>query len=438
MNRIVFAILIITVVSSITNAKYSGGSGSVNNPYLISTAEDMNQIGHDPNDWDKHFKLTADINLCAYSGTQFNRIGTDDAHPFSGVFDGNWHTIRGFTYTAENGDYIGVFGNVNAAGKIENVSLIDVNVTGRNYVGGLVGENKGTISNCYSTGYVTGGDNSVNLGGLVGDNFGGSISNCHSTVAVTGGNESSGLGGLAGGNYYEGNISNCYSTGAVTGTYYVGGLVGGNEESGTVNNCYSTGYVTGGDNSVNLGGLAGGNDGNISNCYSTGAVTGTYYVGGLVGGNYYGGNISNCYSTGAVTGTYDLGGLVGFNEDSISSSYFLVTSGPNNGLGTPLTDANMKQQSSFAGWDFVWETVNGPNDIWAICEGVSYPKLNWQFVPGDSDNDKDADFVDFARMGLKWRQADANLYCGGMDLSGDGWVDWKDMAIMCDHWLDGL
>ena len=62
----------------------------------------------------------------------------------------------------------------------------------------------------------------------------------------------------------------------------------------------------------------------------------------------------------------------------------------------------MKQQVSFIGWDFVWETVNGPNDVWAICEGVSYPKLAWQFIAGDSDNDKDVDFTDFALIGNKW------------------------------------
>ncbi len=55
-----------------------------------------------------------------------------------------------------------------------------------------------------------------------------------------------------------------------------------------------------------------------------------------------------------------------------------------------------------------------------FIECVDYPKLAWQFIPGDSDNDKDVDFVDFARMGLKWLRADSNLYCGGMDLTDDG------------------
>jgi len=98
----------------------------------------------------------------------------------------------------------------------------------------------------------------------------------------------------------------------------------------------------------------------------------------------------------------------------------------------------MKQQSNFIGWDFVWETANGTDDIWAICEGASYPKLAWQFVPGDSDNDKDVDFEDFAMMGNKWRQADSNLYCGGTDLTGDEWVDLDDLAAFAGNWLHGL
>jgi len=140
---------------------------------------------------------------------------------------------------------------------------------------------------------------------------------------------------------------------------------------------------------------------------------------------------------------------VGWSDDSnsISSSYFLITSEPNdgnepndgsglnNGYGTPLTDAQMKQQASFVGWDFVLETANGPNDIWAICEDASYPKLAWQFIAGDLDNDKDVDFTDFAMMGNKWMQVDSNLYCGGSDLTGDGLVDWDDLAALAENWL---
>ncbi len=60
-------------------AQYGGGSGGPNDPYLIYTAEQMNTIGANPNDWDKHFKLMADIDLSGYVGGArspvFNIIG---------------------------------------------------------------------------------------------------------------------------------------------------------------------------------------------------------------------------------------------------------------------------------------------------------------------------------------------------------------------------
>jgi len=49
-------------------AKYGGGSGTAEDPYLINTAEQMNAIGANWDDWDKHFKLMADIDLSSYTG----------------------------------------------------------------------------------------------------------------------------------------------------------------------------------------------------------------------------------------------------------------------------------------------------------------------------------------------------------------------------------
>jgi len=85
--------LLAGLTGSVRAGTYSGGDGSPENPYLIATAEDMNDIGANPDDWDAHFLLVADINLADYTGTQFNIIGG-----FTGVFDGNDHTISNFTY----------------------------------------------------------------------------------------------------------------------------------------------------------------------------------------------------------------------------------------------------------------------------------------------------------------------------------------------------
>ncbi|MGA2171383.1 MAG: GLUG motif-containing protein, partial [Sedimentisphaerales bacterium] len=304
------------------------------------------------------------------------------------------------------GDNLGLFGWI--GGSVKNLGLENFSVSGSSgseHIGGLVGYNGGTISNCSSTGSVSGSSGSVYIGGLVGYNDG-TISNCNSTGAVSGSWEK--LGGLVG--YNVGIISSCYSTGAVSGSsYYVGGLVGWNV-------------------------------GIISNCYATGTVSGYNALGGLVGENYNGnkndnGSISNCYSTGTVSGFFDsaiVGGLVGNNSGSISHSYFLVTSGPDNGFGTPLTNAQMKQRVSLVGWDF--------NALWHICETTNYPKLIWQMLPADFVCPDGVNFADFGFFANWWGAencAGANN-CDGADFDFSGKVDEADLAIMCDYWLKGL
>ncbi|MGD0784547.1 MAG: GLUG motif-containing protein [Sedimentisphaerales bacterium] len=299
---------ILTLAASVFGA-YSGGNGTAGNPYQISTKADLLTLAANTTDYGLCFILTADIDM---GGQVFTTaiIAADtvmgdefNGTAFTGTFDGNGHKITHFTING--GSYLGLFGFIYSGSSVKNLGLENFTVSGTSgsdYVGGLVGSNyHGSISSCYSTGTV--GDSYCGVGGLVGVN--------------------------------NGSISNCYSTGVVSGYYYVGGLVG---------DYYG---------------------GSINNCYSTGNVTGRSYLGGLVGDNYDG-NISNCYSTGIVTGSSSLGGLIGFKEGgNISSSYFLDVAGPNNGYGTPLTDAQMKQQSSFVGWDFL--------NIWNIGEGQTYP-----------------------------------------------------------------
>ncbi|MFA6186209.1 MAG: GLUG motif-containing protein [Phycisphaerae bacterium] len=295
------------------------------------------------------------------------------------------------------------------------------NVTGNYTIGGLCGATSGNITDCYSTGTIRGNDNT---GGLCGSTSG-IITNCYSTGTVSGDNTIGGLCGKISGN--SSIITNCYSSGNITGSdYSIGGLCG--VSSGSITNCYSNGTVSGGDST---GGLCGENDGDIYNSYSIGKVSGDDYTGGLCGENhdniansysignvsgyqrvgglcgynsnsitdsysignvsgsdsYTGGlcginsgSITKCYSTGNASGYLDTGGLCGWNSGSISSCYFLDTAGPNNGKGVPLTDAQMRQQMNYAGWDFVGETTNGTDDIWMIYESNSYPLFVWQPV----------------------------------------------------------
>ena len=215
----------------------------------------------------------------ANGGKGWQPIGTA-LEPFAGNFDGQEYQIEDL-FINRPSEGVGLFGYVDEEGVIENVGMVNVDVTGEYFVGGLVGISDGTVSNSYSSGSVTG---ELDVGGLVGTNDG-TVSNSYSTGSLTGRTQ---VGGLVGAN--EGTVSNSYSTGSLTGEGIVGGLVGANA-LGTVSNSYSSGNVTGKDY---VGGLMGYNSGTVSNSYSSGNVTGNYSVGGLVGWNgYY--TISNSY-----------------------------------------------------------------------------------------------------------------------------------------------
>ena len=301
------------------------GQGTQSQPYLISDVNELELTGEYPNQQEgAYFELISDINLLSYTYTQ-SLIPL-----FSGIFDGAHFTISNLTmdtgpYSAEIGnDYPSLFGQITENGEVKNLGIEDVNIIGgscSDYLGGLAGKNCGTISNCYSTGSVSGDDN---FGGLVGGNQG-IISNCYTAATVTGEAGSGYFGGLAGKNC--GTISNCYSTGSVSGDDNFGGLVGGNQGIGIISSCYSSCNVQGEEGSWNIGGLVGGNQGIISNCYTTGTVNGgkeLAFLGGLVGKNNCG-TISNCYSTGEVhagDSSTEIGGLVGKNECStVINSY---------------------------------------------------------------------------------------------------------------------
>jgi len=268
--------------------------------------------------------------------------------PFVGSFDGQGFEIRDLFVDREGEDYVGLFSFVNTGAVIVGVGLIDADVTGEVYVGGLVGHmHDGSLSNCHSTGDVAG---DTHVGGLVGE-CGGIVSNTYSAASVSGSFE---VGGLIGQSHAI--VSRSYSTGRVIGHEYVGGLVGWNH------------------------------DGTISNSYSSGRVDGESLVGGLVGHNR--GSVSNCYSTGNVTGLEDVGGMVGRNyQGTVSNSFWdIETSGQSTSAGgTGSTTAEMRDIDTFSGatWNII--AVADPSEqdlayIWNIVDDETYPFLSWQPV----------------------------------------------------------
>ena len=230
------------------------------------------------------------------------------------------------------------------------------------------------------------------------------------------------MGGLVGMNW--GTISNCYTAGSIIGTDYVGGLVGSNGYfddyecgGGEISECYSVCTVTG---VRKVGGLAGYNIGVIRNCYSAGSASGEESIGGLVGDNarYWPpeaecfpwpcppcvGAISYCYSIGSLSGSSYVGGLVGSNAaEAVANSFWDVnTSGwPTSDGGTPKTTEEMQTKAPFIefGWDFV--------EIWLINNGATYPVLR-QEIRSDLNGAGGIDLLDFAVFADHWLEGTAD------------------------------
>jgi hypothetical protein len=304
----------------------------------------------------------------ANGGKGWEPIGTD-AGRFSGAFNGQGYEIRDL-FIDRPGEYgVGLFGNAMGDMVIEHVGVVNATVTGAFDVGLLVGSNAGyTVSNSYSSGSVTGGND---VGGLVG--FGGNVSNSYSNANVTGGNYTGGLVG------YVGRVSDSYSNGDVTGDQFVGGLAG---HIHIVDNSYSNANVTG---NVFVGGLLGSIAGNVSNSYFGGNVTGDSVVGGLVGMIWDPSTVSNSYSTGSVTGNSSVGGLAGSNLGTTNNSFWdTETTGQNTSAGgTGKTTAEMQNVSTFSGatWNITAvanPSTRNPSYIWNIVDDVTYPFLSWQ------------------------------------------------------------
>ena len=303
------------------------GTGKQEDPYKIYRTIDLKNfrdLVNDENgqtaDTDAHAKLMNNIDLNGNELDQWTPIG-NSSNEYSGTFNGDGHTISGLYINDSSDSYQGLFGYVGSSGKVQNLS-VSGKVSGNNYVGGVVGDNRGSVEDCDFTGSVTGTVDYV--GGVVGYN-GGTVKNCYNTGNTSGNS----VGGIVGRN--SGTVENCYNTGNISGDISIGisgGVVGWND-SGTVKNCYNTGNISGNTS----GGVVGYNHsgGSVTNSYNTGAVSGDEEVGGVVGWND-GGSVTTSYNTGEVSGNRSVGGVVGLNSSStVTGCYFLQTADVNVG-----------------------------------------------------------------------------------------------------------
>jgi len=314
---------------------YGGGSGDPNDPYEIRTAEQFLTIGCHPEDFDKEFVLTADLDFNAVDHSHFLPIGFVQVS-FTGQFDGRAHSLSNLTIFQPRELGVGVFGLLGDAAvavrnegfhyeirdngsfgwgssgsrgypapasgsTIKNLHLHAVSVTGQQYVGGLIGIGTGTLIDCSVGGQVTG---MAMVGGLAGRFPSGTISDCGADVQAGG---EFGVGGLVGMTGGIANVFDCQTGGVVTGQVFTGGLIGYSLRD-AVSGCAALADVHGRYNAGGCFGSAGGST--VTLCYCLGAVTGERFIGGFAG-EAATATINDCYCRSDVTGGLMVGGFAG-------------------------------------------------------------------------------------------------------------------------------
>lgn len=177
--------------------------------------------------------LTGDITLTG----EWTPMGNYE-NRYTGTFDGNGHTITGLTVNQKERGNVGLIGYLGSGGKVQNLTLENVNLNGNLYVGGVVGySNNGTVTTCTASGSINGKEY---VGGIVGSNYLGTVTACYNTSSTVNGSYL--VGGVVGQNN-KGIVTACYNaSGSIYGEGTVGGVVGDNYTS-TVTACYWSNYA---------------------------------------------------------------------------------------------------------------------------------------------------------------------------------------------------
>lgn len=224
----------------------ASAANSATNPYLITTAEDLEALASIVNTKARlagYYKQTADITL----SDEHTAIGNSSNTSFQGIYDGDNKFIKGLLINQAEGTYQGLFGRAYRA-TIQNVIIENCDITAKDYVGGICGHaSETTISNCKVSGAIKTADGVDGMyhGGIAGYIYNKPTSKCVNTASVKGNNSKSQYYGGIVGEVRRTNITDCFNAGIVEGTLYVGSIVGSNNAS-RLNNNYHTTTTTGG------------------------------------------------------------------------------------------------------------------------------------------------------------------------------------------------
>ncbi len=331
------------------------GSGTEDDPYQVSTPEQLNAVRYYP---DAHFIMTNDIDMTEatssggkywYNGEGWLPIG-NYSKPFTGIFDGNGNKITGVLIERTDLSGAGLFGHVIGSNAIvKNLTLEDCSITAKFLVGGIVGYLKGNVINCHFNGKVLA--ILYRAGGIVGEVTGASL------------------------------IDLCSNTGRIDSQAHAGGIAGVVDGSCALSRCYNSGRPSSSDYSGGIAAYI--NSGEVRNCYNVGYIAGYAHMGGITGYLSRTSSIKNCYSAGYMNGSLN-NPATGDSEGTVINYY-----GLSHPTGSGITLEQMRHQETFIGFDF--------DAMWEMGEGERFPHLrNMPYVFTNGVNiDRDTLYLDF-------------------------------------------
>lgn len=363
---------LILIITSVISLPILSDAAVMSGYTAVSTKEQFYNMRNKPNG---KYYLADDIvfeksDFISHGDYYNNGKGYSPMDEFYGIFDGCGHTISGIKGSS-------VISNINN-GTIKNLCIDYCSLSN----GGITADNNGLIYNCKIS-------NSSAEGGIVNyNNYDGIIDLCFSEESNT---------GICDVNY--GTIKSCINYSNITSTSdYIGGIANANHS--IIDSCINKGNLS--TTANNIGGIVGGvNYGTISKCTNEGNISGYKYIAGIAYGHYYGdgrGKIEDCMNTGTISGNDYIHGIgyaieilncvntgsvqngksyaiakLNYYSDTIIDCYYLSGSGKGESGATALTQAQMKQQSSFPILDFknTWQIGN---------DGISLQATNYEKI----------------------------------------------------------
>ena len=346
----------------------TGGDGTEQNPYLITSAGDLEQIANDPL---AYYALANDIDMTDIAGS-WNVIPT-----FGGHLDGRNYAIKNM-YLSTDSDYCGLFGMLDAESSVKNLVFINpvIDLRPKNYYTGVLAgmSIKATVDNIHIyNAKIIGAQNENTIGGVIGEaNYYTTIKSCSANDIIINAPNACYVGGIAGDTRTTTNINACY----------VGNLHSDNSS------------ITAGND---VGGIAGetGQSCEVTNCKVDAVIKGKYNVGGLVGNSTSRGLIVNNIVEGSLVATStdmqgcaNIGGVCGYLEADWS------------GTGGIIICKNFVATTS----------IESPNNSKAVGRIVGWTVNQTKFEEGETPLEE---------RGLAGNLANANMLINGKTITSD-------------------